>query len=100
MIFLLIKSFRCHSVDSPEIFTDIVIVLLAILVLPHLEGPHLPPAPDGETVRVVVGLQAPGVELGPAPPDGPAGHPGLGPLPPPLSAGVAVAAQPEWNPVV
>ena len=85
--------------DSPEIFTNKVIVLLAVLVLPHLEGPHLPPAPDGETVRVV-GLQTAGVELGPAPPDGPAGDPGLGPLPPPLTAGVAVAAQPEWYPVV
>ena len=88
------------SVTSPEILANIIVVLLALLVLPDLESPHLPPAPDGETVRVVVGVQAAGVELGPAPPDGPAGDPALCPLPPPLSAGVAMAAQPEWDPVV
>ena len=88
------------SVHSPEILANIIIVFLALFVLPDLESPHLPPAPDGETVRVVVGVQAARVELSPAPPDGPAGDPGLGPLPPPLTAGVAVAAQPEWDPVV
>ena len=89
------------TVNSPEILANIVIVFLALFVLPNLESPHLPPAPDGETVRVVVGgVQAAGVELSPAPPDGPAGDPGLGPLPPPLASWVAVASQPEWYPVV
>ena len=88
------------SVHSPEILANIIIVFLALFVLPDLEGPHLPPAPDGETVRVVVGVQAARVELSPAPPDGPTGHPGLGPLPPPLTTWVTVSAQPEWYPVV
>ena len=87
-------------VSSPEILADIIVVLLALLVLPDLECPHLAPAPDGEAVRVVVGAEAAGVELGPAPPDCPAGHPGLRPLPPPLTPGVAVSAQPEGDPVV
>ena len=88
------------SVTSPEILANIIVVLLALLVLPDLECPHLAPAPDGEAVRVVVGAEAAGVELGPAPPDGPAGDPGLGPLPPPLAPLVPVPAQPEWDPVV
>ena len=80
-----------------------MIILLAVRVLPDLETTHLAPAPDGEAGGVGGGdggVQVPGVEVSPAPPHGPAGHPRLCPLPPPLAPTVDLGPQPERDPVI
>lgn len=90
-------------ISSPEIFTDEVIVLLAVRVLPDLQPAHLAPAPDGEAGGVGGGdggVHVPRVEVCPAPPNGPGRDPSLGPLPPPLAPTVDLGPQPERDPVI